>query len=64
VRIAGLILNVIGWLIAVSSTQFSGTAAQLITVIIGLVVSLVGIIAVLNRAHLQQATWKGESAGR
>jgi len=58
VKIAGLIVIVLGWLIAVSSTQVSGTGLQLFVALLGFVVSAVGVIGILNRAHLEHAIWK------
>lgn len=57
-KIAGLIVIVLGWLIAVSSTQVSGTGLQLFVALLGFVVSAVGVIGILNRAHLEHAIWK------
>jgi uncharacterized membrane protein HdeD (DUF308 family) len=64
VRILGLIVIIVGWLIAVSSTQVPGTTAQLLVVVLGFLISAVGILGILNRAHLKHAIWKGESARR
>jgi hypothetical protein len=58
VKIVGLIVIVLGWLIAVSSTQVSGTGLQLFVAVLGLVVSAVGVIGILNPAHLEHAIWK------
>ncbi len=58
VKIVGLIVIVLGWLIAVGSTQVSNTGLQLFVAVLGLVVSSVGVIGVLNRAHLEHAIWK------
>ena len=57
-KIAGLIVIVLGWLVAVGSTQVSSTGLQLLVAMLGLVVSAVGVIGVLNRAHLEHAIWK------
>ena len=52
-KIAGLIVIVLGWLIAVSSTQVSGVGLQLFVAVLGLIVAAIGIIGILNRAHLE-----------
>ncbi len=57
-KIAGLIVIVLGWLIAVSSTQVSGVGLQLFVAVLGLIVAAIGIIGILNRAHLEHAIWK------
>ena len=58
VKIVGLIVIVLGWLIAVSSTQVSAVGVQLFVALLGLIVSAIGIIGILNRAHLEHAIWK------
>lgn len=57
-KIAGIIVILLGWMIAVSSVTLGSTGAQLALVLIGLITSLIGIIGVLNRAHLAEAIWK------
>ena len=57
-RIAGLIVILLGWVIAVSSVTLGSTAAQIFVALLGFVTCLVGIIGVLNRAHLANAIWK------
>ena len=56
-KIVGLLVVVLGWLIAVSSTQVSGAAPQLILALIGLLTSAGGVIGILNQAHLNEAIW-------
>ena len=63
-KVVGLFVIVLGWLIAVYSTQLSSTGAQLIAVLLGLATSVTGVVGVLNKAHLRQAIWKGDSARR
>jgi uncharacterized membrane protein YjjB (DUF3815 family) len=58
VRIAGLIVAVLGWLVAVLSTQVPGTGAQIAVALLGFVVACVGIIGILNQHHLRNAIWK------
>ncbi len=57
-RILGLILAVLGWFIAVLSTQVSGVGAQLAVVLLGFIIAAVGVIGVLNKFHLNHAIWK------
>jgi hypothetical protein len=58
-RIVGLLLALIGWLtpiLALSMTQSNG--ARLVACLVGIAISLVGILGVLNKAHLDTAIWK------
>ncbi|HEY2380700.1 MAG TPA: hypothetical protein VGK48_05900 [Terriglobia bacterium] len=58
-KLLGLLLAVAGWLlpvVALSMTQ--STAARFGACVVGLVISLIGILGVLNRAHLAEAIWK------
>ena len=58
-RIVGILLALIGWLLpilALSMTQSTG--ARFGACLLGIVISLVGILGVLNKAHLAHAIWK------
>ena len=57
-KLAGIIVILLGWIIAIMSLTMTNTAMQLIVVLAGFIVSLVGIIGVLNRAYLAEAIWK------
>ena len=55
----GLIVTFVGFLIAVSSVGvMSGTGGRLVMVLVGIGVSLVGILGVLNPAYQKHAVWK------
>jgi hypothetical protein len=57
--LAGLAITLAGFLIAVFSVGISGgTGMRLILVLAGIVVSLVGIIGVINPAYQRNAVWK------
>jgi len=57
--IAGIIITLLGFLISVFSlSATSSTTGRLVIVLVGLVVSLVGIIGVLNRAYMRNAIWR------
>jgi len=57
--IAGIVITVLGFLLSVASLGMaSDTTVRLAIVIIGMVVSLVGIIGVINRAYLAKAIWR------
>ena len=58
-KIAGLVVTLLGFLIAVFSLNATASVSgRMIMVLIGLVVSLVGIIAVLNTACQKNAVWR------
>ena len=55
----GIVITVAGWLIAVSSLTVSASAGgRLGVVLAGIVVSLVGILGVINQAYIKHAIWK------
>lgn len=57
--LAGIVVTLLGWLIAVTSVSLtSSVGGRLVVVLIGLAVSLVGIIGVINRALLKNAIWR------
>jgi len=57
-RILGLLMAIVGWLIAVSSVEVSNVGLQLFVALLGLLVALGGVVGVLNHAHLKNAMWK------
>jgi len=58
-KLAGLIITLLGFLIAVFSLSLTDAVmGRLVIVVIGLVVSLIGIIGVMNRAHNANAIWR------
>lgn len=57
--IAGLIVTLLGFIIAVASLGMSSSVGgRMVIVLIGLVVSLVGIIGLVNPAFQKKAAWK------
>jgi cytochrome c biogenesis protein CcdA len=57
--IAGVVITFLGFLIAVLSVGMTADATmRLVIVLVGIAVSLVGIIGVLNRACLSKAIWR------
>jgi len=57
--IAGLIITLLGFLISVFSVSVSSsTGGRLVVVLIGIAVSLVGVIGVLNPAYMKNAIWR------
>ncbi len=57
--LAGVVITLLGWVIAVASVGvMSSVGGRLVMVLVGIAVSLVGIIGVLNRALLSKAIWR------
>lgn len=57
--IAGIIVTFLGFLISVASVSvMSSVSGRMIVVLVGIAVSLIGIIGVLNRGFLSKAIWK------
>jgi hypothetical protein len=55
----GIVVTLAGWLISVSSLALAaGNSGRLVIVVAGILVSLVGILGVLNQAYLKNAIWK------
>ena len=55
----GIVITFLGFLIAMSSVGITAsTGGRLILVLVGIALSLVGIMGVLNRAYLKNAIWK------
>ena len=57
--LAGIVITFVGFLVAASSVGvMAGTLGRLVMVLVGIAVSLVGIMGVLNQAYLKNAIWK------
>lgn len=57
--IAGIVVTLLGFLISVASlAAVSSVGGRLVMVLVGIAVSLVGIIGVLNRSFLSKAIWR------
>lgn len=57
--IAGIIVTFVGFLISVASVGvMSDVTGRMIMVLVGIAVSLVGIIGMINRAALSKALWR------
>jgi hypothetical protein len=57
--IAGLIVTLLGFIIAVASLGMSSSVGgRMVIVLVGLLVSLVGIIGMVNPAFQKKAVWK------
>ena len=58
--LVGILVTLSGFVISVLSLALSSNAARLGIVLLGIAISLYGIIGVLNRAYLKNAIWKKE----
>ena len=55
----GLAITFLGWVVAVASVgMVASTGGRLVVVLVGIVISLVGILGVLNPAYMKDAIWK------
>lgn len=57
-KVVGVMVILLGWLIAASSVMLGSVGVQLVVATLGFVVSFVGIVAILNPAHNANAIWK------
>ena len=58
-RLVGLLLAVVGWFIpVVGLTITQSLGARFVLVVLGIGISLFGILGMLNKAHLKNAIWK------
>ena len=59
---AGILITLLGFAISVLSLGMaSSVGARMVIVLIGLAVSLFGIMGVINRAYLNNAIWRKQS---
>ena len=57
--LAGILITLLGFIISVLSlTITSSVGGRLVTVLIGLAVSLAGIVGVINPAYMKNANWR------
>jgi len=58
-KLVGILLTVAGWVLpVVGLTMTESLGARFVLSGIGLIISLVGILVVLNGAHQKEAIWK------
>jgi hypothetical protein len=58
-KIVGIVLALVGWLLPiVGLTLTSSLTARYVLCFLGIGIILVGIIGVLNKAHMKTAVWK------
>jgi len=57
--LAGIVVTLVGFLVAVGSVGITAaTSARLLIVLVGIAISLGGIIGILNPAYQKNAVWK------
>jgi hypothetical protein len=57
--LAGVVVTFLGFVIAASSVGvMGGTGGRLVMVLVGIAVSLFGIMGILNPAYQKDAVWK------
>jgi hypothetical protein len=55
----GVVVTLAGWVLAAASVGItSSTTARLGMVLVGIVISLIGILGVINPAYQKNAVWK------
>jgi len=58
-KIVGLLLALAGWLLPIVALSMNqSTGGRFVATLLGIIISLVGILGVLNKAHLEHAIWK------
>jgi uncharacterized membrane protein YgaE (UPF0421/DUF939 family) len=57
-KIAGILVAVMGFVISLASLALGSLGARFALVTVGLILSLFGILGILNPAHLKHAIWK------
>ncbi len=58
-KAVGILLALAGWLLPIIGLSMTASnGARIFLCILGLAISFVGIIGVLNKAHIKEAVWK------
>jgi hypothetical protein len=57
-KLLGLLVCLLGWLLAVMSIKVPGVYAQMLVAAGGFIVAAIGALAIVNGAHLRDANWK------
>lgn len=58
-KLVGVLLAVVGWLLpVVGLTMTSSTGARMFVCILGIGITLFAILSLLNNAHMKTAVWK------
>jgi hypothetical protein len=58
-KLTGFLVAVLGWVLAVAGLLISGSnGGRFAFCILGIAVSLFGILSILNKAHQKEAVWR------
>jgi hypothetical protein len=58
-KLVGILVVLAGWLVAVVGLGITeSTGLRLLLAILGFAICLLGILGVLNKAHMKNAVWK------
>ena len=58
-KLIGVLLVIVGWLLPILTlSAVQSTGARLFLSLLGIAITLVGILGVLNKIHLKNAIWK------
>lgn len=58
-KAVGVLLALAGWILPVVGLSLTASnGARIFLCLLGLAISLVGILGVINKAHLKEAIWK------
>ena len=58
-KLIGVLVILVGWAVAVLGLSMSqSVGVRMVMAVVGIVVSLIGILGVVNKAHQKEAPWK------
>lgn len=58
-KLVGLALVIIGWLLPIVTLPYTQSLkVRFVLAVLGIAISLFGILSVLNKEHLKKAIWK------
>ena len=58
-KLLGVLMALAGWLLPIVTVVMTpSTPVRMFVSILGIAIILVGVLVVLNKAHLKQAIWK------
>jgi uncharacterized membrane protein YgaE (UPF0421/DUF939 family) len=61
-KIVGILVGVLGFVLSFGSLALQSLGGRFALVLVGLAVSVFGILGILNSAHLKHAIWKTEAS--
>ncbi len=57
-KIVGILIAFLGFVVSFFSLALNSTGARFAVILVGVALSLFGILGILNSAHLKHAIWK------